>query len=396
MRQPVPFFLLILFFIVYTVPAAGQVNLRFSGYVVDLPMYQRLPSALASLADLDQDMAVNLTRLRLRPGLDLWEGASLSLEHEVDVLYRSQSMLFAPTAGQTNRQVADLRWQLLEEDHVSLQHYVDRLYFRQNLSWGNIIAGRQRIQWGSGRIWNPTDLFNPINPASFDKIEKDGADAVSAKVYLGTFTDIQAVVNFRRARGHRGDDDVPDSTNAGVRFRTNYSEFDIAVMGGYFDRRVTIGGDFAGNLFGAGVRGEAVYAGDQEHRLNSAYLRLIIGADYQFTPELYGLIEYLYNGEGHTDPGKYELLRLFRGEILNLGTKYLYLGGSYRVHPLVVANIGLMGNPGDGSGFLSLVAGWSSSENSTVSAGLLLPYGGENDEFWYYPASLYLKGELYF
>lgn len=396
MRQPGSFPIVILFLIGLAVPLAGQVNLRFSGYVVEFPMYHRLPSALAGITDLDQDMAVNLTRLRLRPRLDLWEGASFILEHEVDVLYSTQSMLFAPTVGQTNRQVTDLRWQLLEDDHMFLQHYVDRLYFRQNFSWGNIIAGRQRIQWGSGRIWNPTDLFNPINPASFDKIEKDGADAVSAKVYLGTFTDIQAVVNFRRARGHREDVEAPDSTNAGLRFRTNYSEFDVAVMGGYFDRRVTLGGDFAGNLFEAGVRGEAVYVGDREHRPNSGYLRIILGADYQLTPALYGLIEYLYNGEGHYDPDKYELLRLFQGEILNLGTKYLYLGGRYLVHPLVVANIGLMGNLGDGSGFLSLVAAWSSSENSTVSAGMLLPYGGENDEFWYYPASLYLKGELYF
>jgi hypothetical protein len=396
MRFPFARCLCVVIFFGVTAPAAAQVDLRFSGYVIDLPMYQRLPAAPAVLMDVDRDMAANLTRLRLRPELRLWEGASLRLEHEVDMLFTTQSMLFAPSGTMSNRQVMDLGWQLIEGEHVSLKHHVDRLSIRQNFSRGSIVVGRQRIQWGSGRIWNPTDLFNPINPASFDKIEKDGADAVSAKLYLGTFTDVQAVVNFRRARGQRAGVGAPDSTNVGFRFRSNYAEFDIAVMGGYFDRRLILGGDLAGNLFDAGVRAEAVYVGDGEHRVNSSYLRIIVGADYQFTPALYGLIEYLYNGEGHSETENYELLRLFQGEILNVGTKYLYLGGNYMLHPLVVANFGLMGNLVDGSGFVSLVTGWSTSDNSTISAGMLLPFGSEPGEFRNYPATLYLKGELYF
>ncbi len=386
----------IILFAVMAVPAIAQVNFEFSGYIVELPMYQRLPSEITSLGDLKEEMGVNLTRLRLRPTLRLWDGASLSLEHEADLLYSSQRTLFSSTFDMTNRQAVDLRWHLADEEHLSLQHYVDRLYFRQNLSWGSIIAGRQRIQWGTGRVWNPTDLFNPINPASFDKIEKDGADAVSVKAYLGSFTDVQAVVNFRKARGQADGASPEDSTNFGVRFRTNYFEFDLSAMAGWFDRRVIIGGDFAGNLFEAGVRGEAAIVTEGEDQPNSDYLRMILGADYQFTPEFYALIEYLYNGEGNTDTRLYELSRLYQGDILNLNTKYVYLGGTYLVHPLVTATAGLMQNLGDGSGYFSLIGAWSSSDNSTVSAGFLLPYGDTGDEYFFYPTSLYLKGEFYF
>lgn len=388
-------------------PVLAQVEAEFSGYVVDLPMYQRLDESFVSLLSAlspqdggyDQGMAVNLTRLRLRPTLRVWEGASVVLEHEVDLMLNSSRMPFAAPVERSNRQAVTLRWQLVDEDHVSLLHYVDRLYVRQNFTWGSVIAGRQRIQWGTGRVWNPTDLFNPINPASFDKIEKDGADAVSAKVYLGSFTDVQAVVNFRSARGQRdGAADAPDSTNYGVRFRTNYLEFDVSAMGGWFDRRVVFGGDFAGNLFEAGVRGEAAYYTEGEDMPNSDYLRLVIGADYQFTPEFYGLIEYLYNGEGNTDPDDYagDLPRLFRGDILHLNTKYLYAGGTYLLHPLVSATAGLLQNIGDGSGFVSLAANWSSSDNTAVTAGVMLSYGDDGDEYWYYPLSLYLKGEWHF
>ena len=47
-----------------------------------------------------------------------------------------------------------------------------------------------------------------------------------------------------------------NNSNGGFRFRTNYSEYDLSLIGGYFDKRIVIGGDFAGNLFEAGVRGE--------------------------------------------------------------------------------------------------------------------------------------------
>lgn len=387
------------------VPAAAQVEFEFSGYVVDLPMYQRMNQSLVTLLETasgstgsyDRDLAVNLTRLRLRPSLRLWEGATVALEHEVDLLYSTKGMAFRPSAGRTNRQAVTLRWQPVDDEHFTMQHYVDRLYFRQNLEWGSLIAGRQRIQWGTGRIWNPTDLFNPINPASFDKIEKDGADAVSAKVYLGSFTDVQAVVNFRTARMQKdGAEPAPDSTNFGLRFRTNYREFDFSVMSGWFDRRVVFGGDFAGNLLEAGVRGEAILMLESDELPNEDYIRVSLGVDYQFTPEFYGLVEYLYNGEGHNDPASYQILRLYQGDILQLNRKYLYAGGTYLVHPLVTASAGILQNLSDGSGFATLLATWSSSDNSLVSAGFMLPYGGEFDEYWYYPTAVYLKGEYHF
>lgn len=386
---------------VLSFPAAAQPTLEFSGYVVDLPAYQRLPDygdafgALAPLFPAERDMATNLTRLRLRPTVRLWQGASIALEHEVTLNASTQRMLFSDLPDVTNRQIVDLRWHPLREEHLQMQHFVDRLYFRQNFLWGSLVAGRQRISWGTGRVWNPTDLFNPINPVSFDKIEKDGADAVSFKYYLGSFTDLQLVYNPRRARGQAADaPDAPDSSNYGIRFRSNVAEFDFAVMGGWFDRRTVIGGDFAGNLLEAGVRGEMIYAAERDDR--DAYVRFILGVDYQFTSHLYAVVEYLHNGEGKEAREDYELFRLFAGEILNLGTDYLYLGGTYLLHPLVTGTFGTTIGFGDGSGFATAAATWSTSDNSSLTAGLLLPYGASRDEYWYYPSSLYLKGDFYF
>jgi hypothetical protein len=381
--------------------ATAQPSLEFSGYVVDLPIYQRLPDygdafgVPASLLPEKRDMAVNLARLRLRPTLRLWEGASIALEHEVTLNASTQRMLFSDLPDVTNRQLVDLRWHPVREEHVQLQHFVDRLYFRQNFLWGSVVAGRQRISWGTGRVWNPTDLFNPINPVSFDKIEKDGADAISFKYYMGSFTDLQFVYNPRRARGQAdGAPSAPDSSNFGARFRSNVAEFDLSVMGGWFDRRTVIGGDFAGNLLEAGVRGELIYAAENDDR--EAYVRFVLGADYQFTSRLYAVMEFLHNGEGKTASDDYELFRLFAGEILNLGRDYLYVGGTYLLHPLVTASFGATIGFGDGSGFATASATWSTSDNSSLTAGLLLPSGASGNEYWYYPSSFYVKGDFYF
>jgi hypothetical protein len=128
----------------------------------------------------------------------------------------------------TRRQLFDLTWEIASGDHYVLMHTIDRIYLRYGFAAGEAVAGRQRIDWGTGRIWNPTDLFHPINPADFSRIEKTGTDALSFKIYLGQFDDVNLVIQPQ---------DRLDDTNAGLRLRTHAGEYDLAVVGGYFDRR---------------------------------------------------------------------------------------------------------------------------------------------------------------
>ncbi len=366
----------------------AQVEWQFSGYVLDLPVYQRVNPWFASFLRTEQDQALNITRVRLRPTLLLWDGARVTLEHEVVAWYHSTALPDYQTAAITRRQAVNLTWNTVEESRLTLRQFVDRLYFRQNFDFGSLVVGRQRISWGTGRIWNPTDLFNPINPASFDKIEKDGADAVSFKYYLGSFTDVEVVYNA---------EEKFKSWNAGFRFRTNFSEYDVSVVGGYFDKRYVAGGDFAGNLFEAGVRGEGIVSANKDD-LGDSYVKCILGIDYQFTSKLYALAEYQYNGEGEKDKNRYRFLfdRLAQGAILNFARNYLFVQGLYQLHPLVMTGLGVNLNLDDGSGFIAPSVTWSSTENSELGLGGLLTYGAGETEYWYYPLAVYVKGQWYF
>ncbi|MEE9187092.1 MAG: hypothetical protein V3U10_03560 [Bacteroidota bacterium] len=373
-----------LFFL--TSAGQAQIHLDFSGYVVDLPIFQSTSELLSQAMETDQNQLLNLTRARFRPTVSLSPNARISLEYELTVLYHSTARPFAGISDVMNRQTLDLRWDPVRQDHLTVSHFVDRLYLRQNFDLGNIIIGRQRIAWGTGRVWNPTDLFNPINPATFDKIEKDGADAVSVKLYLGSFTDLHVVYNSQSSF---------DEHNLGVRFRTNAAEYDWSAVLGYFDKRYIIGGDFAGNLFDAGVRGEGILSID-EQEVEPNFGKFIRGLDNQFTSRLYALIEYQFNGEGRTDQSSYDLSRLVAGEILNLSKSYVFVQASYLLHPLLTASLSLNANLNDGSGFVGGLASYSMTENLYVHVGGLVFYGGRFDEYWYYPDSAYLKGEWYF
>ena len=364
---------------------SAQVSYDFSGYVVNMPIYQ--PAKDLKIVDLNNQF-LDLTRLRLRPTLYLGDNSRFNLEYEINALYLSDAGLglFSLNSVSTRRQLGKLNWDIVKEDHFILSHFIDRLTFRQDFNFGNIEIGRQRISWGTGRIWNPTDLFNPISPANFAKIEKDGADAVSAMFYLGNFTDLNIVYNPT--------DDFKNS-NYGFRFRTNFAEYDVSLIGGYFDKRIVAGLDFAGNLFDAGVRGEGIFSVNESNS-DDSYAKFILGADYQFTSKIYAVIEYHFNGEGKSNSSDYEILKLVNGDILNLNKHYLYTGLTYQATPLLSLMISLNENINDGSGYLGLSGNYSVTSDFYITAGSQISYGSEFDEYWYYPNAFYLQGEYYF
>lgn len=308
------------------------------------------------------------------------------MEYEVSGLYQSDQAMLQSEFVSPGRQLVDMNWTLIEEQHLIVRHFIDRLYFRKEFEFGNIGIGRQREAWGSGRIWNPTDLFNPINPVNFAKIEKDGADLISTQIYLGNFTDLTVVYNPQKEGSEN---------NAGFRFRSNYRSYDLSLMSGLFDDRIIVGGDFAGNLLDAGFRGEGIVSGEKGD-FADRYVRFILGLDYQFTSKLYALAEFLYNGEGATDPVDYDLFGLLQGRILAVAKHYLFLSGSYLVHPLLNTTYSTNFNLDDGSGFFSAFANYSVGDNTFLGLGVQLFWGDEFDEFWYFPRSVYLKGEFYF
>lgn len=364
---------------------AQDVQVIFSGYALHLPVYQHVDPNILPRVFPGGDAFLDLSRIRLRPALFVGDNTSVMMEYELTAFYDSRDYSFASPGGTPGRQLTGLRWEITADNHLRVTHFFDRLYVRHDFTSSSVVIGRQRISWGTGRVWNPTDLFNPINPASFDKIEKDGADAISFKHYFGNFTDLELVWN---------PEDEFLGWNGGGRFRTNFMEYDVSVMGGRFDGRGVVGADFAGNLFTTGIRGEVLYA--EETSAGPAGIILVAGIDYQFTTELYCLAEYLHNGLGASHPDGYNLITLFSGDILQLGRNYLTINSSCLVHPLITGTVGVTLNLEDESGFVLPQISWSARQNLELGLGGLIVFGEGGSEYRYYPTSLYGKITAFF
>jgi len=364
----------------------AQVSVDFSGYVQNYSVYQTVNNELSKLIKTGNSLFIDLFRARIKPVLYLWKGGRINIDYELNANYFSESYFENYFSVPRNRrQVTKLSWYPVDEDKFKVNHFIDRLYFRQKLPFGNVKVGRQRIAWGTGRIWNPTDLFNPINPAAYYLIEKPGADAVSAKIRFGSFTDLNLVFNPV---------DNFNSYNFAARFRTNFWEYDFSFMGGVFDERKIIGVDFAGNIGEAGFRGEGIYSFDSEK--GEDFSKFILGIDYQFTPELYLLAEYHFNGEGKEHKNEYDFNKLFNGEILNLGRNYLALSGMYQLSPLFLLNFISIVNLNDKSGFVSLTGNYSVTEDFYLNPGVQIFYGDLFTEYGLFSDSFYIQAEYYF
>jgi hypothetical protein len=229
-------------------------------------------------------------------------------------------------------------------------------------------------------------LFNPISPQNYGKIEKDGADAVAFKAYLGDFTDAQIVYNV--------ENEFKQNNIAG-RFRSKIGAYDIALMGGTMLNEIILGGDVAGDLSVAGVRGEILVRTKQK-KVSESEITWIFGIDNQFTGELYGMAEYYHNGEGTRNREQYNFERVAKGEMINVATDYVMVVSNYRFSMVTIAAIALNHNLNDGSGFVSPTVVYSIAQDAELTLGCQLTYGAKGTEYWYYPPSVYLKCQVYF
>ena len=379
---------LIFFFLIHSI-GLSQYEFELTGYVFELPVYQRLGDSIDSLMPgntENKNLYQNITKIRLRPVFTLWDDARIeaAFETRIDI-----SKYANPIFSSNNiypRHLLRMDWNIYDKGDISITESIDRLFYKQTFENFEMTLGRQRINWGVGRIWQPTEMFHPVNPANFGKIEKTGADALSMKYFFGNFTDAEVIVNFReRIRDY----------NYGMRVRTNFSPFDMSGIIGYFDRNPVVGFDFTGNLFDAGVRAEAVYV-RRHDAPDSSYVRFIAGVDRQLTPEVYAMLEFLYNGEGELCKYCYQPQKLLMGNTINLGVYYISAMASWLAYPLVTVTGVWMQNINDYSGYFAPSVAYSALENLSLTVAGMIPYGLQKSEFWYYPISAYFIAQYFF
>lgn len=169
------------------------------------------------------------------------------------------------------------------------------IFDRAHINWANekwdITLGRQRINWGINLAWNPNDVFNPLNFFDFDYEERPGRDALRVQYYPGLFSSIEiAVAPARESK----------NSIAAALYKFNVANYDIQLLSAYARGDVVFGAGWAGNIGGAGFKGEVSAYRETENSVDTLgnAFTASISFDYQFPANIYGSLGILYNELG--------------------------------------------------------------------------------------------------
>jgi len=335
-----------------------------------------------------QEATTDLSRLRLKLD-DEWGGkygllrAHLAYDHELlwggmvaDPVVRVGLLRPDATWLDASATIAD-------RSQMNWQHNVYRGWLAYDVGEWSMKAGRQRIAWGSGRIWNPTDRFNPVQPTALEPGQKLGVDAVLLQWNYSDSASLALIEAPARMA-------YAVSQKTALRWQDTWGEFDVAVMLARIGPESMLAFDVTGNWADAGVRLEWMQA---RSGLDGAYGQLSTGIDYTWTNSwfsngLYVAVEYFYNGAAGLLPSL---------DRLNGISNHL-LGGqlAYDLTPLWRAEMLLIADLQRPGWFVAPSLTWSLAENIDIQGFAQLPQGGVGSEFDSFEALYALRIDWYF
>ncbi|MBN2382894.1 hypothetical protein JXQ70_08425 [bacterium] len=263
------------------------------------------------------------------------------------------------------------------ESSFSVGQNLDRLLCTWTAEYFDLTIGRQAISFGSARIINPTDILTPFSYQTVDTEDRPGVDAIRLKIPTGAMSELDL--------GFVCGPDGHHSENATfIRARFPLTNNDLTFLACLFKDNLMAGFDLARSLGGAGLWLETAYTwidvtndNDTTHDLD--YFRLSMGLDYNLLEDMYGYIEYHYNGPGETGSDRY-LSSLNRtafseGNVYLLGKQYLAPGLNYMLTPLLTADLAALINLGDPSALLSASLEYSLTQDVYIRLGTFIATG---------------------
>jgi len=265
------------------------------------------------------------------------------------------------------------------------QFYIDRLYLKFPISSVDVILGKQRIAWGSGIIFRPTDSFNKPNPLSLSG-RKEGVNALVAKVFMGDLSALDFIIAPANVSQYTDDEISPEYlkySKFASRFTFNKFRTDMAFSYQY-------DGGAQNHIYGLDMKGdivlgyhiETVFINSRDESVENMkkLWRSVLGLDYSFQGKWILVGEYLYNGSGEAketelDESSFSLLEEFKYK------HYLFSQVSYQHDILLRANVFLLWNMVDKSFILSPGISYSLFQNTNLDLYCQVFFGDDTDEY---------------
>lgn len=252
---------------------------------------------------------------------------------------------------------------------------------------GVVRAGRQRIAWGSGKLWNPTDVLNPYDPTTIERDERRGVDALYGRAGIGALG--QAELAW--APGNYWVDHA-----LLARGRANWEGWDASLLGGKIPGSTSsfvVGGDFAGALFEGTFHGEAAWF-EPENR--TPYWKAGLGYDYNFPSGTALVVEVYHAGNGRTDPRRYDFAALRAGKEQGVAQNYAGATFSKDLHTLIKLECAAIVNADDGSTLAYPSLSWNALPDLWLTAAWRRFGGDRISEYGPQPNAAVLTAQYWF
>jgi hypothetical protein len=423
-------FLLLIGLLAVAIPAQAGERVSIDGYFKSFIVGLVQPEVtLVDGTTIDDNLWANNNRVRGNIGVTLSKWLSFDGSYDLSLRIQDDDLFltdpFVAFSQIPTYRVADLEGRIWPDDpgkgdHVAFFQNLDRLYLTASSEKFDLIIGRQIIAWGSGHAINPTDIITPFLYTEIDMEDRVGIDAARLRIPVGLLGEIDA--------GYvAGEDFKWEQSAAFMRGKFYAWRNDIALLVMAFRENILCGFDITRAIGGAGTWCEAAYvwadaANDRDsHDGELDYLRLSVGADYNFTvgSGLYSFLEYHYNGAGSSESRDYALnvvqnsAAYTEGSVYLMGRHYLVPGVSYQLTALTSFFIEALVSLSDGSVILTPYVEYNIAEDAYLSAGGYGAFGDNptmqgsmgddgpsglnlNSEFGSYPNQFYIFLRYYF
>jgi len=260
---------------------------------------------------------------------------------------------------------------------------------------GVVRAGRQRIAWGSGKLWNPTDVLNAFDPTSVERDERRGVDALYARAGVGALGQAELVWAPH-------DSWIDHSLLA--RGRANWEGWDAALMGGKVPGSTAsfvVGGDFAGAVLDGTLHGEVARF---DPGVGAPYWKAGLGYDYNFASDTRWtwlkdtafVFEVYHAGNGRLDPRRYDFAALLAGREQGVGQNYA--GGTFSkdLHTLLKLECAAVVNADDNSTLAYPSLAWNAIPDLWLTAAWRRFGGDKLGEYGRQPNQAVLTAQYWF
>jgi hypothetical protein len=272
-------------------------------------------------------------------------------------------------------------------DYYEGQMYAQlyRMYCGYSDDNQRISIGLQKISMGVGRIWNPTDLFNPKNPLALEPDEVYGVLALAYTYTPSPLSQITTVVAQRSDKSYK---------YAG-RVKGYFGFADMAIDVVSANDVAMFGYELEGELLQSGVELRSEGGWFEDKLLDKNFFQGLIGADYAFENSMTLTGEWLHSSKTFEN----EIALGFpSGAMNNLRLSHDYFGMSlgYELDALLYGALSGIMSAKDSSFYVGPVFRYSLSDDMSAAIGALIYEGSHNSEFGERGQTYYLNFKLTF